>query len=274
MDDFCATKYPVIMLHGVGIRELPWMDSWGRIPAALAERGAKIHNGQHDAWGSIESNAASLKAQIKHLVSRSGCGKVNIIAHSKGGLDARYMISALGMEKYVASLTTIATPHRGLAVMDKICEHLPLLLDAVAFSSNIFYKAIGDSAPDFRHVCHEFTTEYAEYLNIICPNSEKIYYQSYAADFGTRTTSSLLLELPHFLIKLAEGDNDGLVSVRSARWGAYRGIINVEGGKSGFSHFDQVDVIHLKRRGSDYKRYHSVTAFYINLLNELKNFSF
>ena len=30
------TKYPILMLHGVGFRDLKWPLYWGRIPAALA----------------------------------------------------------------------------------------------------------------------------------------------------------------------------------------------------------------------------------------------
>ena len=39
--------------------------------------------------------------------------KVNIIAHSMGGLDARYAIAKLGLADRVASLVTIGTPHLG-----------------------------------------------------------------------------------------------------------------------------------------------------------------
>src|SRR6476661_2857726 len=44
--------------------------------------------------------------------------RVHVIAHSMGGLDARYMIARLGMEGRVRSLTTVGTPHRGTAVAD------------------------------------------------------------------------------------------------------------------------------------------------------------
>jgi len=44
--------------------------------------------------------------------------KVLIIAHSMGGLDARYMISRLGMEEHVAALLTVCTPHRGSPYAD------------------------------------------------------------------------------------------------------------------------------------------------------------
>src|SRR6185369_10558770 len=44
--------------------------------------------------------------------------RVVIIAHSMGGLDARYMISRMGMAERVAALITISTPHRGSPYAD------------------------------------------------------------------------------------------------------------------------------------------------------------
>ena len=52
------------------------------------------------------------------IIQKTGCEKVNIIAHSKGGLESRYAISQLGLSPYVASLTTINTPHHGCTFVD------------------------------------------------------------------------------------------------------------------------------------------------------------
>lgn len=58
---------------------------------------------------SIEERAAILK---NYLETEMKGQKVNIIAHSLGGLDARYLVSVLKSQQ-VASITTIATPHLG-----------------------------------------------------------------------------------------------------------------------------------------------------------------
>ena len=52
------------------------------------------------------------------MLEKTSAEKVNIIAHSRGGLEARYVIGALGMENAVASLTTMATPHAGSKTMN------------------------------------------------------------------------------------------------------------------------------------------------------------
>lgn len=73
------------------------------------------------------------------VLKETGASKVNVIAHSKGGLDTRYAISRLGMSQYVASLTTINTPHRG-------CEFADYLLDLneeVVDQPNVYYQSVG-----------------------------------------------------------------------------------------------------------------------------------
>ncbi len=109
----CSTKYPCLLVHGVGFRDFHYFNYWGRIPRELVRNGANVYYGHQEAWGTVEDNGLILKNKIMEILQKTGCGKVNIIAHSKGGLDARYVISGLKMEAYVASLTTINTPHRG-----------------------------------------------------------------------------------------------------------------------------------------------------------------
>src|SRR6185295_19714138 len=65
---------------------------------------------------SIEHRAGQLKAQIQGAFPDAK--KVNLIAHSMGGLDARYLTSCLGFSDRVASLTTIGTTHRGTRLAD------------------------------------------------------------------------------------------------------------------------------------------------------------
>jgi triacylglycerol lipase len=44
---------------------------------------------------------------------------VNLMAHSMGGLDCRYLISKVRPEEYTPlSLTTFSTPHHGSPFMD------------------------------------------------------------------------------------------------------------------------------------------------------------
>ena len=88
-DQLCCTKYPLLLVHGVFFRDSKLMNYWGRIPAELEANGAVIFYGEQQSAASVEDSAAELAERIEQLVQKTGCGKVNIIAHSKGGLDSR-----------------------------------------------------------------------------------------------------------------------------------------------------------------------------------------
>ena len=95
-DDSCKTKYPIVLIHGAGFRDLKWPVYWGRIPKALERRGAKIYYGLQDCWASTETNAREIVRRIDEILAETGADKVNLIAHSKGGLEARMAASSLG----------------------------------------------------------------------------------------------------------------------------------------------------------------------------------
>ena len=117
-EQICHTKYPLLLVHGLFFRDSDYFNYWGRIPKELEANGAAIYYGNHPSAASVEDSARELDARIRQIVSETNCEKVNIIAHSKGGLDCRYALSALGTDAYVASLTTINTPHRGCEFAD------------------------------------------------------------------------------------------------------------------------------------------------------------
>ena len=113
------------MVHGVFFRDSKLFNYWGRIPRTLKLHGATIYYGEHQSALTVKESARELASRIKLIVDRSGCEKVNIIAHSKGGLDCRYAISEFGLAPYVASLTTVNTPHRGCIFADKLIDAAP-----------------------------------------------------------------------------------------------------------------------------------------------------
>lgn len=138
-EKICDTKYPILMVHGVFFRDFRYFNYWGRIPKELKRHGARIYYGNHQSAASVADSGRELSERIMEVLKETGASKVNVIAHSKGGLDTRYAISRLGMSQYVASLTTINTPHRG-------CEFADYLLDLneeVVDQPNVYYQSVG-----------------------------------------------------------------------------------------------------------------------------------
>jgi len=239
--DECATKYPVVLVHGAGFRDsLAGVNYWGRIPAYLEGRGAAIRYGGTDGWSSVAQGGADLKATVEKVLAETGSEKVNIIAHSKGGLDARYMIASLGMAGKVASLTTISTPHHGSKVLDTILKAPDEAFRAVAAPVNLFCRIIGDKNPDFHRGVLDMSRGYMAQFNQENPDQPGVYYQSFAGQLYA-PASDILLCWPAYWIKVEDGPNDALVSVESAQWANYRGAIRGAGYR-GISHADEVDL--------------------------------
>lgn len=245
----CATRYPILLVHGTGFRDWKRVSYWGRIPEALRQAGAEVYLGGQDGWATVEENGRALAQRVDQVLAETGAEKLHVIAHSKGGLDARHMASSLGRGEKLASLTTISTPHHGSRTMDKLYGMPKWLFRVGAFFANAFYRLAGDKNPDFYAVCHQFTTAWAEGFNRDNPDAPGVLYQSWAgAMAGCR--SDVFLWWENLVIGLVEGENDGLVTVESARWADFGGVWRGPG-RRGLSHMDEVDFRRrpLKRRG-------------------------
>ena len=261
--EICKTKYPFVLIHGVGFRDFKYINYWGRIPKELIRQGATVYYGNQEAFGTVEYNAQDIKEKILDIVKETGCEKVNIIAHSKGGLDARYMVSKLDMGKYVASITMMSSPHNGVKFVDTACHIPDFIYKGISKAFNKYFGLIGDKNPDFYTATRQFSTNHSKKFNEEVKDVEEIYYQSYATVMKN-LFSDYILTIPYVIVKLTEGDNDGLVSVSSAKWGEFRGVIENKHYR-GISHGDIIDL-----RRDDYKAF-DVIEKYVQIVSELKD---
>ena len=218
----------------------------------------------------MEENAKVLARRVDEVLAETGCEKLHLIAHSKGGLDARYLASTLGYGEKLASLTTVSTPHHGSRTMDALYRMPKWLFRAGAFFVNAFYRLAGDKNPDFYTVCRQFTTAWAEEFNRNNPDVTGVLYRSYAgAMAGWR--SDVFMWWENLIIGRVEGENDGLVTVESARWTNFGGVWR-GAGRRGLSHMDEVDFRRraLKRGGEVM----DPVDCYVALVSELRELGF
>ncbi|HEY5560299.1 MAG TPA: triacylglycerol lipase [Clostridiaceae bacterium] len=262
----CNTKYPFVLVHGCGFRDLKYINYWGRIPKELIRNGATVYYGNQEAWGNIEYNGQDIKNKILQVMKETGCEKVNIIAHSKGGLDARYMVSKLDMGKYVASLTMISSPHRGCKFVDIACKLPDKLYRGISTFFDKRYRTLGDKNPDFYTASRQFSTYHSEKFNQEVKNVEGVYYQSYATIIKN-IFSDYVVALPYIFVRLTEGRNDGLVAIESAKWGEFKGVLQNKR-RRGISHGNIIDL-----RRDDYKGF-DVIEKYVEIVSELKNIGY
>ena len=264
----CATKYPILLVHGVFFRDTKYFNYWGRIPNELETNGATIFYGNHHSASSVAESAAELKTRITEILSETGAEKLNIIAHSKGGLDCRYAISKLGIGDRVASLTTINTPHNGCLFADYLLSKIPSSTkNKVADTYNSTLRKFGEANPDFLAAVNDLTDNYCKQLNNELSTPEDVFCQSVGSVLTKATGGKFPLNLSYHLVKHFSGENDGLVDETSFKWGENYILLRPTE-KRGISHGDMIDLNRQNFRGFD------VREFYVNLVSDLKNKGF
>ena len=221
--NYQTPKHPIVLAHGllgfdelhVGGKFLPGVHYWRGITEALAANGIQVITATVPASASIEERAEKLG---KDIDQKAGGKSVNVVAHSMGGLDARYMISRLKPPNVeVLSLTTVATPHRGSAFADYVFDRIgPDRLPKIYRGLKLFRLETG--------AFDQLTRKYMlKTFNPATPDLPGVKYFSYGASATPAPWSAF--RQPHRIVYEAEGPNDGLVSVESSQWGNYKGTL-------------------------------------------------
>lgn len=271
----CKTKYPLFFIHGMGFRDRKICGYWGRIPKVLRKQGAEIFFGFQDANGSIEDNCAILKKSLLDFISRTGTEKVNIIAHSKGGIEARYLISTMGMGKYIASVTTLSTPHNGSVTMDKLMRMPKILLRTGSKIFDFFMKICGDVNPQTYRCLEQLTTRFMADFNRKNPDSKNIYYRSYAFKMKN-PLSDIIMAIPCIAVTLMDGEGDGMLTPKEVAWGDFKGIFTGTSNR-GISHPDEVDLRRMKfsrKAPQSSNEISDIPEFYKKIVSELKGMGY
>ncbi|MHB9144342.1 MAG: esterase/lipase family protein [Symbiobacteriia bacterium] len=68
--------------------------------------------------GSMWLNGSVLRQQLEWITKYAGVSKVNIVAHSKGGVDSQSAIVHYGARPFVNRVLTLSSPHRGSELAD------------------------------------------------------------------------------------------------------------------------------------------------------------
>jgi len=263
-------KYPIVLVHGwAGSNKfVKTIDYFWNIKNRLEHEGADVYVVDMDAFNSSEVRGRQLKTFVLNVLATTGQNKVNLIAHSQGGLSARYMISNLGMADKVASLVMISTPNRGTALCDVIVEKLPPLAEwALDGLMSTFWGGLicGDDNPDFYASTYEMTHENMEQnFNPNTPDSSRVKYYSYAGKmYGA--SANIVLTPSWAILSYYDGANDGIVPVSSAKWGNWKGV---KTGIFGIDHFMEINHIFGNTAGFD------TPGFYVDIANMLSKDGF
>lgn len=186
----------VVLIHGLfGFNKLLWFEYFQGVKAHYEEMGLSVFVPSLPWSGSIKQRANALADQLQQIE-----GPLHIIAHSMGGLDARFWITHLGGACKTETLTTLVTPHRGSPAANYVCSH---------YSPFRLFSGV-----------RALTTEKLAQFNIDTPDHPDVDYFSYSAK---RAVDEMPWIVRHYgrHIQNIEGDNDSQVSLTSAHWGEH-----------------------------------------------------
>ena len=147
--------FPVLLIHGYAEDAAIWK-KWEDM---LRKDGIQFFTitfkDSDDKCGSAEQHAKELEKRVQDIKQQSGAQKINIVGHSKGGLDARVFLDITDT-KDVANLVTIGTPNAGSPAAETNDACAPAIFDLrpganatkAAVNPNTKYYAIaGDWMP-------------------------------------------------------------------------------------------------------------------------------
>jgi triacylglycerol lipase len=275
------TKYPVVLIHGIAMNDINVLgvDYFYGIQNELEDEGYTVFVTTQDCFNSTESRAREVFQQLLSIKAiHPEYTKFNIIAHSQGALDARYLTSNLSTtingklvkgSDLVASITSISGVHRGSPIADLVLGILPsgVPRDVVAGVVNIFWKLFfRNETANSEAAVRSLATSYM--VNTFNPNVKDvpgIYYQSYAGRIKTITATFLVTAPLNAFIKSVDGANDCMVSVNSAKWGNFRGDITGAWWCGGVDHFMEIGHLFGVTPGFN------APDFYVSIAKDLQN---
>jgi triacylglycerol lipase len=183
-------------------------------------------------YETVRVRARQWATRFEQILEATGADRLVCIAHSMGGLDARYLISRMGWHDRIPALVTVSTPHRGTGIASFLLQQPEVVRALMASVTDWFgTHLLADGTADSVTAVRELTPEHVQAVfNPSVPDHPDVRYWSYAGR-GGKNTEVLMHPFFRFLnaqLHRTEGENDGLVSVRSARWGTFMGTVEAD----------------------------------------------
>ena len=195
------TRYPVLLVNGIDTS--PLFRYSERILSALASQ--PVYLATLPPYQPSRKRAPLLWARMQAVMAATGAPRVNLICHSLGGLDCRYVASPAGLAAdvgdesifaAVASVTTIGTAHEGTPVADALLGFVPstergqLVRDFATLVGDWFTPSVLTEDADVIGALGALSVTQAPAFNAEIVDAPDVYYQSFAGFSSARGDAS------------------------------------------------------------------------------------
>ena len=141
------TRYPVVLMHGFGAVA-------GALPGGalhaeamhLRARGVWAYAPTVNPYDTVAVRAHAWAERLERVLAETGAERLNLVAFSSGGLDARHLATELGWADRLASIVTVATPHAGTALAQFVLDRPERLRGWAVGIMDFFGRAAYDAA--------------------------------------------------------------------------------------------------------------------------------
>jgi pimeloyl-ACP methyl ester carboxylesterase len=210
---------PVLLIHGYASDASVW-ETWEqllrndnitfRAVTFADDPGTTLVN--EDKCGTAVDHASELNQIVEDFKSDTGSEKINIVAHSKGGLDARVYLANNLLNDDVANLIMIGTPNAGSPLADRFSDSdrcKPAVFDLMT------------TAPATRVAKNQNTMYYTIAGDWV---SNWIYWPPLLTYIDTNCPPSDFLSFELFGRNEIQGPDDGIVPVLNVNPGYFKSL--------------------------------------------------
>ncbi|HDR7713901.1 esterase/lipase family protein [Bacillus cereus] len=195
-------KFPIVFVHGLHGHASEWWggnEMYGRAYNEGFRTAFVSLSGESNNWNNGKQLANILEKIYNHFN-----GKVNIVAHSKGGIDTQTALVHFGAHSYVNNVITLSTPFHGTALADL----------AYSAPAKWLMKLLGKLDPGTESLQTANMNHFRKITDFNQNTSKNTYYTAAGTDWGSAFSASWFGGV--YLSKVG-GPNDGQVSVSSAQ---------------------------------------------------------
>jgi triacylglycerol lipase len=152
---YTSTRYPIVLIPGImGFTEmLGTIEYFPGIPDAIADGGGRAFVVTVSQANTSQVRGSQIIPQLDAIRALTGASKLNLVGHSQGALDARFI--AATRPDLVASVTSVGGPHRGSPVADFMLG-IPLGSEGLQGLADLFKLLAGTSHPNDARKALEF----------------------------------------------------------------------------------------------------------------------
>lgn len=197
---------PLVMVHGILSSGSAWDQSDFSVVQKLTELGLpssnRLNMGPLD---SIQNNAGKISGEVTNAMQRWGVDKVNLLCHSKGGLDSRHFAESIDMVERVIQL---GTPNAG----SPLANYAQGLRVIGLFTPPIVGAFINRLANQPAAI--QLTTPYMSFYNSTHGYNPRVSYTALAGDYDPACNSGFQCRVDKFL-NFIVGRGDTIVPVDS-----------------------------------------------------------